>query len=45
MRLPLTQQQAHSVMGQDTSLHGKTLLVILTAASEEITPVLLTQWQ
>jgi hypothetical protein len=35
--MPLTQQQAHSAMGQNTLLHGKTLLVIPTADPDHIT--------
>lgn len=36
-RMPFTQQQAHSAMGQNALLHGKTLFVIPTADPDHIT--------
>lgn len=36
-RSPLTQQQAHSAMVQDTLFHGKTFFVVSTPGSDYIT--------
>ena len=41
--MPPIQQQAHSAMGQNTLLHGKTLLVIPTADPDHITLPLFTK--
>jgi hypothetical protein len=41
--MPPIQQQAHSAMGQNTLLHGKTLLVIPTADPDHTTLSLFTK--
>lgn len=43
MRFPRTQQQGHSVIGQDILLHGKTLFVVPTTDSDHMTLPLFTQ--
>ena len=41
--MPLTQKQAISAMGQDTLLHGETLLVVPATDSDHITLPFFTQ--
>lgn len=41
--MPLTQQQAHSAVGQNALLHGKTLFVIPATDSDHIALPLFTQ--
>uniref|UniRef100_A0AC11E6A9 Uncharacterized protein n=1 Tax=Ovis aries TaxID=9940 RepID=A0AC11E6A9_SHEEP len=41
--MPFTQKQANSAMGQDTLLHGETLLVVPATDSDHITLPFFTQ--